>query len=104
MCTFDPGQAAKSMAPNLSDGERLRYIAAEREYIEEVLEDAQDCKWAYLALIESTLIESKVKGGLAESEQSKMSEWLDELQKLDPLRQGRWLDLEKRLKEITVSS
>lgn len=102
MCTFDPEQATKSMAPNLTDEERLKYIAGEREYIEEVLEDAQDCKWAYLALIESTLIESKVKGGLAQSEQSKMSEWLEELRKLDPLRKGRWLDLEQRLKENVV--
>lgn len=104
MCTFDPERAAKSMAANLSDGERLRYLAAEREYIEEVLEDAQDCKWAYLALIEITLIESRVKGAMPKSGQSKMSEWLDELHKLDPLRKGRWQDLEQSLKGITVSA
>jgi geranylgeranyl transferase type-2 subunit alpha len=102
MCTFDPDQAVKGMAPNLSNEERLRYVAAEQEYIEEVLEDAEDCKWAYLALIESTLIESKLKGGLATKEESKMSEWVKQLHKLDPLRRGRWRDLEQRLKNNTV--
>jgi len=101
MCTFDPEQATKSMAPNLTDEERLNYISAEREYIEEVLEDAQDCKWVYLALIESMLIESKMKGGLAQGDQSSMSEWLDELRKLDPLRKGRWMDMEQKLKETS---
>lgn len=102
MCTLDPEQAAKGIAPNLPNEERLRYIAAEQEYIEEVLEDAEDCKWAYLALIESTLIESKVKGGLTTKEQGKMSEWVSQLHKLDPLRKGRWLDLEQRLKNNVV--
>lgn len=102
MCTFDPEQAAKGIAPSLSTDERLRYVAAEQEYIEEVLEDAEDCKWAYLALIESTLIESKLKGGLTTKDQGKISEWVKQLHKLDPLRKGRWLDLEQRLKNHAV--
>lgn len=97
MCTFDPDRAAKSMAPNLSDQERMRYIAAEREYIEEVLEDAQDCKWPYQALIECSVLEGKLKAGLQEEEKTKISRWLKELQTLDPLRKGRWLDMEQTL-------
>ncbi|KIW62347.1 hypothetical protein PV04_10528 [Phialophora macrospora] len=97
MCTFDPDQAAKSMAPNLSKEQRLEYIAAEREYIEEVLEDAQDCKWPYQALIECTLLEGKLKSGLVESDGVKVKEWLQTLKTLDPLRKGRWNDMEQQL-------
>lgn len=97
MCTFDPDQGAKSMAPNLSKVQRLSYIAAEREFIEEVLEDAQDCKWAYQALIECTMLEGKLQTGLQPEDKSKMLEWLKELKSLDPLRKGRWIDMEQSL-------
>ncbi len=97
MCTFDPEQAAKTMLPRLSNEERLRYIAAEREYIEEVLQDAEDCKWPYQALIECSVLEGKLKGGLQEEDRIKILGWLKELQTLDPLRKGRWLDMEQSL-------
>lgn len=97
MCTFDLDLAAKSMAPNLSHEQRLEYIAAERRYIEEVLEDAQDCKWPYQALIECTLLEAKLKQGLQEQDKTKLLQWLKELKTLDPLRKGRWVDMEQSL-------
>lgn len=97
MCTFDLDQAGKSMAPNLSDEQRLTYIASEREYIEEILEDAQDCKWAYQALTECTLLAAKLKHGLQEDDKAKIMQWLKELKSLDPLRKGRWLDMESSL-------
>lgn len=97
MCTFDIDQAAKSMAPNLSTDQRLEYIAAEREYIEEVLEDAQDCKWPYQALIECTILESKLKTGLQEEDRTKVADWLEKLKSLDPLRKGRWTEMEEEL-------
>ncbi len=98
MCTFDPDQAARSMAPCLSDEERLEYIAAEREYIEEVLEDAQDSKWPYQALIECTMLDRKIKGGFGEGDQEKVEEWLQKLKTLDPLRNRRWADMEHQLR------
>jgi len=97
MCTFDPDQAAKSMAPNLSKEQRLTYIASERDYIEEVLEDSQDCKWAYQALTDCTLLEAKMKHGLQEDDKTKILQWLKELKSLDPLRKGRWSDMEQSL-------
>ncbi|OAL39261.1 hypothetical protein AYO20_01579 [Fonsecaea nubica] len=97
MCTFDLDQAPKSMAPNLSDEQRLEYIASEREYIEEVLEDAQDCKWPYQALIECTMLESKLKTGLEEEGWGKVALWLEKLKQLDPLRRGRWTEMEQQL-------
>ncbi|EXJ77001.1 geranylgeranyl transferase type-2 subunit beta [Capronia epimyces CBS 606.96] len=97
MCTFDLDLAAKSMAPHLSTEQRLSYIASERRYIEEVLEDAQDCKWPYQALIECTLLEAKMQQGLQEDGRTKILQWLTELKTLDPLRKGRWLDMERSL-------
>ena len=85
------------MAPKLSDKERLEYLKGEREYVEEVLEDAEDCKWAYLALIEIALITSKVRGSRDEGEIEKVREWVQALKRLDPLRAGRWHDLEQTL-------
>lgn len=101
MCTFDPDQADKTMAPNLSKDQRLEYIAAEREHIEEVLEDAQDCKWAYQALIECTLLDAKLNNGLQEVDKTKVLKWINELKSRDPLRKGRWLDLEQSLVKDT---
>lgn len=101
MCTFDPDQADRTMTPNLSKDQRLEYIASEREYIEEVLEDAQDCKWAYQALIECTLLEAKLNNGLQEVDKTKVLKWINELKSRDPLRKGRWLDLEQSLVKDT---
>jgi len=85
------------MAPNLSNAQRLEYVASEREYIEEVLEDSQDCKWAYQSLIECTLLEAKLNNGLPAVDETKVLEWINELKSRDPLRMGRWLDLEQSL-------
>ncbi len=104
MCTFDPDHTAKSMVPRLSTQQRLDYIAAEREYIEEVLEDAQDCKWPYQALIECTMLESKVKSGLREGDTEKIVGWLQKLKNLDPLRRGRWTDMERQLMKPLMSA
>lgn len=97
MCTFDPDTAKQSMAPGLSKDDCLAYIAHEQEFIEDVLEDALDCKWVYQALIECTLLAGKVQGSLSSKAKASVQTWLAELQKLDPLRKGRWLDLENSL-------
>jgi geranylgeranyl transferase type-2 subunit alpha len=97
MCTFDPDTAPSTMAPRLSVEQRLEYVATEREYIEEVLEDSLDCKWAYQALIESTMIEGKLRNGLSDDDKGKIRAWLQKLKELDTLRAGRWTDLERSL-------
>ena len=99
MCTLDPEQADKSMAPHLSKEQRLTYIASEREYIEEVLEDAQDSKWPYQALIECAVLEGKLKSGFQEEDRAKVMEWLQRLLVLDPLRKGRWKEMEEQLRK-----
>jgi geranylgeranyl transferase type-2 subunit alpha len=97
MCTFDPDIAKKTMAPNLSQADRLAYIAGEREFILDLLEDAKDCKWVYQALIECTLVAAKVAGSLSLEAKRQIQNWLVELRRLDPLRKGRWDNLEESL-------
>lgn len=95
MACLDPETAEKTMASNLTTEERLTYIAAERVFVEEVLEDAKDCKWVYQSLIECAILEGKNKDGMHEESKRDVREWLEVLKKLDPLRKGRWEDMER---------
>ncbi len=97
MCTLDPELAARTMAPNLNDTERLEYLVVERGFVEEILEDTTDCKWVYQALIELALLEAKLDGAMSQQSKTNVLEWLEELKSLDPLRLGRWRDLENSL-------
>lgn len=86
------------MAPNLSNTERLEYVQREIDEIQDMLDGAEDCKYIHQALIECSLLESKIQGTVPSAEQKKnILNWLSELKRLDPLRQGRWLDFEKSL-------
>lgn len=98
MCTFDPSAAKQTLAPNLTAEQRLNYIEAEQEFVEELLEDTDDCKWIYQALIELVLLRAKVDGKAADdSRRVAMMSWLDRLKSLDPLRRGRWDDLQQSI-------
>ena len=97
MCVFDPAVADRTMAPNLSTSERLQYLQEEIEEIQEMLDGAEDCKYIYQALIECSVLVSKVSGTLSSDNRDRIMNWLSELKKLDPLRQNRWLDFERTL-------
>lgn len=98
MCVCDPSMASVSMVPNLSDEERLKYLEQEIAAITELLDEADDCKWIYQALVTYSLLVLKIKGKKPDAETSgHISEWLSGLRRLDPLRKGRWDDLEKSL-------
>ncbi|CEJ62366.1 hypothetical protein PMG11_10867 [Penicillium brasilianum] len=97
MCVFDPAMASRTMAPNLSMTERLQYLRHEIEAVQEMLDGAEDCKYIYQALIECTLLVSKVAGQLSAEDREQILSWLSELKQLDPLRKQRWLDFEKAL-------
>ena len=85
------------MAPNLGTSERLQYLRNEIDAIQEMLDGAEDCKYIYQALIEVTLLVSKVTGSLVPKDRDQILSWLSELKQLDPLRQQRWLDFEQTL-------
>ncbi|KAF5858178.1 Rab geranylgeranyltransferase [Aspergillus alliaceus] len=97
MCTFDPAVSGQTMAPNLSRSERLDYLRQEIEEIQDMLDGAEDCKYIYQALIDCTLLASKVEGTMSSGDQQKVLSWISELKKMDPLRRGRWLDFERSL-------
>ncbi|RMZ74251.1 geranylgeranyl transferase type-2 subunit beta [Pyrenophora seminiperda CCB06] len=82
---------------DLSNGERQQYYGHEMEYIREILEDEADCKWIYEALLGLAEAYLGVESGTGSFTTKDMRRWLDELKRLDPLRRGRWDDLEKRL-------
>ena len=110
------------MAPNLTSADRLAYLQKERAFVEEMLEDddddedgasVDDCKWIYQRLVEIVLIRGRVKAvqagrgtstsqstnlDLSSEEKADMKQWLKKLHSLDPLRRGRWSDLEKSLR------
>lgn len=97
MCTFDPSLSDQTMAPNLSNIERLEYLRREIDEIQDMLDGAEDCKYIYQALIDCTLLARKVEGTMSGTDKENILSWLSELKKLDPLRCGRWLDFEKSL-------
>ena len=97
MCTFDPKMAPGTMAPNLTNKQREEYLAQERVFIEEILEDTDDCKWIFQALIELSLLEAELKGSISAEPKEKVREHIQKLIELDPLRKGRWVDLENRV-------
>lgn len=106
MCTFDPALSGMTMAPSLSTAERLGYVQREIEELQEMLDGAEDCKYIYQTLIECTLLASRIQGTgtLPSAEKKQILNWLSELKRLDPLRQGRWLDFEKSLDSRTEAS
>lgn len=97
MCTFDPSISDQTMAPNLSREDRSRYLRQEIDEIQEMLDGAEDCKYIYQALIDCTLLATKVEGAMSSADKENILSWLSELKKLDPLRCGRWSDFEKSL-------
>ncbi|EMF16928.1 protein prenylyltransferase [Sphaerulina musiva SO2202] len=98
--------------------DRIQYLAREISNIRDMLDGAEDCKYIYQALLEYSrrfreLAERDRGGGGGGGDDEKVSTttntttvasaedltgWLAELQKIDPLRQGRWRDLERKLK------
>ena len=83
--------------PRLGTEERVAYIRAEIEEIRDLLEDYDDIKWIYEALMGCTLAVAEVEGReMSEAERGEMRGWLGKLRVLDPMRKGRWDDEERR--------
>lgn len=81
--------------------ERKSYILREIVDIKDLLEDYDDIKWIYEALVEYTTALWQLTGQVREQqEQRDVGAWLARLRELDPMRNGRWNDLETQL-ELT---
>ncbi|KAF4444168.1 hypercellular protein HypA [Fusarium austroafricanum] len=75
------------------------YVRHEIDKIKDLLDDYNDVKWIYQALLEYTLILERLgqrardEDGLGGLKQA----WLTKLRTLDPMRAGRWNDIEKQI-------
>ncbi|KAF2036354.1 protein prenylyltransferase, partial [Setomelanomma holmii] len=87
----------QQIVQDLSNGERQKYYEHEMEYIREILEDETGCKWIYEGLLGLAEAYLEVDAGTGSITTQDLRAWLGELKRLDPLRRGRWDDLEGRL-------
>ncbi|PSK40127.1 hypothetical protein B9Z65_8067 [Elsinoe australis] len=95
MATLDPEAREEiQILKDLRKEGRRGYVERQMEAIKEILEDNEDCKWIYQALLDLAQLYKKI-GGEVDTEE--MRSWLDTLEKLDPLRKNRWMDLRRNL-------
>lgn len=96
ICTFDPKYIDGSIAPNLRLDQRLEYLSLEYKKVLEMLDGAEDCKWIYQSLIQTSVLYKNLSNKWP-APGGQIKSWIRELQQLDPLRKGRWHDMEKGL-------
>lgn len=95
--TFDPKYVDASIAPHLSLDQRLEYIGLEYSKVLEMLDGAEDCKWIYQSLIQISILYNTLSNDWP-APWDQIQSWIRELKRLDPLRIGRWHDIERGLK------
>lgn len=77
--------------------DREEYLATELAQVRELLEDTDDCKWIYQFLLHYSAKYLDLDAGNKAFSTLDLRQWLDQLNRLDPLRKARWKDLEKSL-------
>lgn len=94
--------ARTTITADFSVEERVSYVEQEIVDIKDLLEDYDDSKLIYEALIEYTLALSSLrKQKPSEDVVSDLRDWLSKLKQLDPMRKGRWNDMEKEMAVFT---
>lgn len=94
MSTLSPECPQRSkVVLDLTNHDRQKYYFHELEYIQEILEDEEDCKWIYESLLSLAVAYLEVEGGTQAFSTQDMRSWLQHLKRLDPLRNGRWEEL-----------
>ena len=84
------------MIPNMGNEQRLVYVDQQIENLLDMLDGAEDCKWIYQSLIELSILRKRLSNEWP-SQRDQIQGWLLQLHSLDPLRKGRWQDLERSL-------
>ena len=82
---------------NVDEEVRIEYLKREIKNVREMLDGAEDCKYIYQALLEYSRRYLTLDAGASFVGRDELTSWLSELNKIDPLRRGRWDDLEKKL-------
>lgn len=87
-----------TITANFTVEQRVSYITADIVDIKDLLEDYDDCKLIYEALIECTLALSTLENRKpSDGEVLDLETWLSKLQELDPMRRGCWDDMRRQL-------
>lgn len=87
-----------TITSDLTVPERVSYIIREIEDIKDLLEDYDDCKLLYESLMDYTLeLATLEKRQPSPDEEAALGGWLVTLRRLDPLRTGRWNEIQQRL-------
>ncbi|PSR97336.1 hypothetical protein BD289DRAFT_426151 [Coniella lustricola] len=85
-----------SITAGLSIDDRTAYLSEELAFIRDLLEDYDDCKLIYEKLMEYTLALVAIEQReLREDEKLDLQSWLNKARELDPMRKGRWGDVER---------
>ena len=99
MSTLDPSNAqATPVLDPCTNSERVEYLEQEIDSVKDMLDGAEDCKYIYQALLEYSRRYLEVEAGNKKVTSTEMKNWSSELQNIDPLRAGRWKDMEMRMK------
>ncbi len=86
----------QTITPGLSQEERVTYVMREIEEIKDLLEDYDDVKWIYEALMEYTISLTQLEERQLDSdEKDSLRGLLAKLEKQDPMRNGRWNEIRK---------
>lgn len=98
MSTLDADNASTtSVLDPCTNAERLQYLEQELDSIKEMLDGAEDCKYIYQALLEYSRRYKELEAGNTKVTTQELRDWLTELKNIDPLREGRWKDLEVKM-------
>ncbi|CAK4031529.1 geranylgeranyl transferase type ii alpha subunit [Lecanosticta acicola] len=98
MSAFDPtNPRGPEILTNCTNADRLFYLEQEIDGIRDMLDGAEDCKYIYQALLDYSRRYLEIDAGNKKVTTAEMKGWLDELRKIDPLREGRWNDLALKL-------
>ena len=90
-------QNSTSIAPALTLRERSDYLRLEIDEIKDLLVDYQEVKWIYEALLEYSLALGRLEQGKGHGSGRDVLAWLEKVKSLDPMRKGRWEDIERQL-------
>lgn len=90
-------KAAPAILEPCTNGDRLRYLEQEIDSLRDMLDGAEDCKYIYQGLLEYSRRYMELEAGNKKVTTVETKGWLEELRKMDPLREGRWRDLESKL-------
>ena len=95
-----PPNNEHTITPTLPIEDRIAFLRNELAEIRDLLEDYDNVKLIYEALIDLTLDLCRLEGKRKPDEEEKenLREWLGKMKELDPMRMGRWRDFEEGLR------